>query len=72
MSRKGNCRDNAPMESFFGTLKMECVHKRNYRTRDEARTDIFKYIEMLYKRKRLHSGIGYKTPESYENERFSA
>ena len=72
MSRKGNCWDNAPMESFFGTLKTECVHRRNYRTRDEARTDIFRYIEMFYNRKRLHSGIGYKTPESYENGRFGA
>ena len=72
MSRKGNCWDNAPMESFFGTLKTECVHRRNYRTRDEARTDIFRYIEMFYNRKRLHSGLGYKTPESYENWRFGA
>ncbi len=48
MSRKGNCPDNAPMESFFHTLKVERVHQRVYATRDEARRDLFAYIEIFY------------------------
>ncbi len=73
MSRKGNCWDNAPMKSFFGTLKNECVYARKkYRTKEEAKTDIFRYIEIFYNRNRLHSGLGYKTPESYEKERLQA
>jgi transposase InsO family protein len=73
MSRKGNCWDNAPMESFFGTMKTECVYgRKKYRTREEGTTDLFRYIEIFYNRKRLHSGIGYKSPESYEKERLQA
>jgi len=57
MSRKGNCWDNAPMESFFGTMKTECVYgRKKYGTRAEAKTDLFRYIEIFYNRKRLHSG----------------
>jgi transposase InsO family protein len=67
MSRKGDCWDNAPMESFFGTLKKELVHQRKYRTRDEARRDIFEYIEIFYNRERLHSSLGYLSPADYEN-----
>jgi putative transposase len=67
MSRKGDCWDNAPMESFFGTLKKELVHHRKYRTRDEARRDIFEYIEIFYNRERLHSSLGYLSPADYEN-----
>src|ERR687894_215988 len=63
MSRKGDCWDNAPMESFFATLKGELVEERDYLTRDEARADVFQYIEGFYNRRRLHSGIGYLTPE---------
>jgi transposase InsO family protein len=63
MSRKGDCWDNAPMESFFATLKGELVSECNYLTRIEARTDIFTYLEGWYNRRRLHSGIGYRTPE---------
>lgn len=63
MSRKGDCWDNAPMESFFATLKGELVQQRDYLTRDEARADIFQYVEGFYNRRRLHSGIGYRTPE---------
>lgn len=66
MSRKGNCYDNAPMESFFGTLKTERVHHRRYRTRAEARQDIFHYIEVFYNRKRRHSALGYMSPTQFE------
>jgi putative transposase len=63
MSRKGDCRDNAPMESFFATLKGELVEARDCLTRDEARADVFGYVEGFYNRRRLHSGIGCLTPE---------
>jgi len=66
MSRKGNCWDNAPMESFFHTLKVELIHHRKYETRDETRRDIFEYIEIFYNRKRLHSSLGYMSPVDYE------
>jgi putative transposase len=66
MSRKGNCWDNAPMESFFGTLKTELVHQRDYPDRDAARRDLFAYIESYYNRQRIHSAIGYITPEQAE------
>lgn len=66
MSRKGNCWDNAPMESFFHTLKVELIHHRKYETREEARRDIFEYIEIFYNRKRLHSSLGYMSPFDYE------
>lgn len=63
MSRKGDCWDNAPMESFFASLKGELVEQADYQTRDEARADLFHYIEGFYNRRRLHSGLGYLTPE---------
>ena len=63
MSRKGDCWDNAPMESFFATLKGELVEAAEYDTRDEARADLFQYIEGFYNRRRLHSGLGHLTPE---------
>ena len=66
MSRKGNCWDNAPMESFFGTLKTELVHHREYPDRDTARRDLFAYIEGYYNRRRIHSAIGYITPQQAE------
>lgn len=66
MSRKGNCWDNALMESFFHTLKTELVHDENYRTRAEARKSIFEYIEIYYNRQRKHSALGYKTPWQME------
>lgn len=62
MSRKGNCLDNAPMESFFGALKTEMVHQARFRTRREARAALFEYIEIFYNRQRRHSSIGYRTP----------
>jgi len=68
MSRKGNCWDNAPMESFFHTLKTELTHHKKYQTREEARRDIFEYIEVFYNRQRLHSSLGYKSPMEFESE----
>jgi transposase InsO family protein len=62
MSRKGNCLDNAPMESFFASLKKEQVHHARFRTREEAKAAVFDYIEIFYNRQRLHSAIGYRTP----------
>jgi len=67
MSRKGNCYDNAPMESFFGTLKTELVHHRLYATRAEAKTDIFEYIEVFYNRSRRHSALAYQSPVAFEH-----
>jgi transposase InsO family protein len=66
MSRKGNCYDNAVMESFWGTLKNEWVHTQKYQTRAQARTDIFSYIEGFYNTVRLHSTLGYLSPAEYE------
>lgn len=68
MSRKGDCWDNAVAESFFGRLKNERVHWRNYQTRYEAQQDILNYISMFYNSRRLHSYIGYKSPNQYEQE----
>ena len=62
MSRKGNCLDNAPMESFVASLKKEHVHQACYRTRTEAKAAVFEYLEIFYNRQRLHSGLGYRTP----------
>jgi transposase InsO family protein len=66
MSRKGNCYDNAVVESFFNSLKQEWLHHRRFATRDEARQSIFEYIECFYNRHRLHSTLGYRSPEEYE------
>jgi transposase InsO family protein len=66
MSRKGNCWDNACVESFFGTLKRELVYHRHYATRENATQDIFEYIEVFYNRKRRHSTLGYDSPAEYE------
>src|ERR687889_250618 len=68
MSRTGNCYDNAPMESFFHTLKVELVHQRRWATRDEARRDLFAYIEGYSNRQRIHSALGYLTPEQAERK----
>jgi putative transposase len=68
MSRKGNCWDNAPMESCFGTLKTELVHQACHPTREAARHDLFAYIEGYYNRQRLHSALGYITPEQAERQ----
>jgi transposase InsO family protein len=67
MSRKGNCYDNAVIESFFGTLKSECVRPHGpYRTFEQARQSIFEYIEVFYNRQRRHSSLDYLSPEQYE------
>jgi putative transposase len=66
MSRKGNCWDNACVESFFGTLKRELVYHRHYASREEATQDIFEYIEVFYNRRRRHSTLGYDSPAEYE------
>ena len=66
MSHKGDCWDNAVMESFWSTLKTELVHHERYATRQQARASIFEYIEVFYNRKRLHSALGYQSPEVFE------
>ena len=66
MSRKANCWDNTPMASFFGTLKTDLVHYRKYPDRDPAQRDLFAYIEGYYNRRRIHSAIGYITPQQAE------
>ena len=66
MSRKGDCYDNAPMESFFATLKKELIHHEDYETREEARQSIFEYIEVFYNQVRRHSALGYKSPDEFE------
>jgi putative transposase len=66
MSRKGNCWDNAAMESFFGTLKDECVGSTIYSSHDEARLELFTYMEVYYNRVRRHSTLGYVSPLNYE------
>ncbi len=66
MSRSGNCYDNAPMESFFATLKTELVHRRTFQTRAEAQAAIFDYIEGFYNPTRRHSALGYRSPMEFE------
>ena len=66
MSRKGDCWDNAPMESFFHTLKTELVMHCDYKTRDQARASLFDYLEVFYNRQRRHSTINYKSPLAFE------
>jgi putative transposase len=66
MSGVGQCWDNAPMESFFASLKKELIHHEDYQTRAEARASIFEYIEVFYNPKRRHSSLGYLSPEEYE------
>jgi putative transposase len=65
MSRKGNCWDNAPMESFFNSLKNERVFHEDYASREEARQDLFYYIEVFYNRRRRHSALGYQSPAAH-------
>ena len=65
-SRKGNCYDNAAVESFFSTLKNELVHDRRHLTRDEARAEIFEFIEVFYNRQRLHQSLAYVSPAEFE------
>jgi putative transposase len=72
MSRKGDCWDNAVVESFFSTLKTERVHHRLYRNRAEARRDIFEYIEVFYNRVRLHSTLDYLSPAQFESRNLES
>lgn len=69
MSRRGDCWDNAAVESFFSTLKVERVYRRKYRTREEARADLFQYIEGFYNPRRRHSTLGGLSPMEFENQR---
>jgi len=71
MSRKGNCYDNAPMESFWGTPKQELVHHRRYRTRREAIRDITEYIEIFYNRQRRQARLGFLSPAAYEQRYYA-
>ena len=66
MSNRGDCWDNAAMESFWATLKTELIHQEHYATREQARAAIFEYIEVFYNRQRLHSSLGFKSPEAFE------
>jgi transposase InsO family protein len=66
MSGRGDCWDNAAMESFWGTLKTELVHHERYETREQARASVFEYVEVFYNRQRLHSSLGYQSPEQFE------
>lgn len=72
MSRKGNCYDNAFVESFFRTLKVELIYRQKFKTRDEARAAIFEFVEVWYNRQRLHSSLGYQTPTMYEEKHLTA
>jgi len=68
MSSAGSCYDNAVVERFFATLKRERTRRRQYRTRDDARADLFDYIERFYNRQRRHSYLGYLSPVEYEDK----
>lgn len=70
MSRKGNCYDNAPMESFFSSLKKDIIYGKKFKTRSEARLEIVDYIETFYNPKRLHSSLGNKSPKEFENDYY--
>jgi putative transposase len=72
MSRKGDCWDNAPMESFFKTLKVEHTHRLTYASRSQARLDIVNWIEGFYNAKRMHSAIGYQSPAEFERSLTAA
>lgn len=68
MSRKGDCWDNAVVESFNATIKTELIHRKKWQTREEARAAIYNWIESWYNRKRLHSTLGYRSPDDFEDE----
>lgn len=69
MSARGNCYDNAAMESWNGSLKVEAIHGERFATREQARAQVFEYIEVYYNRQRLHSTLGYLSPEQFEQSR---
>ena len=68
MSRKGNCYDNAPVESFFAPLKRELVHRTSFATREEARAAVFEWIAVWYNRQRRHCALGCLSPEQFEKQ----
>jgi len=68
MSRKGDCYDNAMMESFFSSFKAECIEGRIYQSRSQARQAIFEYLETFYNRQRLHSSLEYQSPVQFEQQ----
>ena len=72
MSRKGNCYDNAFVETFFRTLKVELIYRTKFKTRSEAMAAIFEFIEVWYNRQRMHSSLGYQTPIGYEQQQSTA
>ena len=67
MSRKGNCYDNSYVESFFSSLKKECIYRHDFKTEEELRALVFEYIEVWYNRKRKHSSLGFLSPVNYKN-----
>ena len=71
MSRKGNCYDNAPMESFWGTLKNELIYHHRYSTREKAIKAITEYIEVFYNRQRRQARLGYLSPVAYERQFYA-
>jgi putative transposase len=68
MGARGDCYDNAVKESFFASLEKDLLRRRSFRTRQEARSEVFDYIEVFYNRERLHSTLGYRSPEEYERD----
>ena len=72
MSRKGNCYDNAVVESFFSNLKNELIHHRRFISREQARAEIFEYIEVFYNRQRVHSKLRFVSPMEYESRSLVA
>jgi putative transposase len=66
MSGEGNCSDNATTESFFGSLKDECVHRTSYQAHEEARQSLFEFLEVFSNRQRRHSSLGYLSPLAFE------
>lgn len=68
MSGKGDCYDNAMMESFFSSLKTECVNRQVYQSQSEAKLSIFEWIEVFYNRQRRHSSLAYLSPVAYEQQ----
>jgi putative transposase len=72
MSARGHCYDNAPVESFFSLLKRERIRRRTYRTREEAKADVFDYIEVFYNRRRRHATLDYLSPVEFENQAMKA
>ena len=68
MSRRGNCYDNATRESFWSTLKLELVYRRNFVTHSQARAEIFDCLEAFYNRERLHSALNFQSPVAFEHQ----